>query len=247
LAGIYNDVELFYERSLLDKPVEPPHIGCPYGYCEEVDGARRFLLAHELGHARVLDIGGAHCLSALPERTTHYGFALLDSLEWREELFCDQFAVCSILDVYRQADLEGELLNELEGALVGVLTLFTLFDLVGGATGSAFATESHPPALLRRDWIRLVIKSHPVYERCDALRKVLFHNWGLLNSFRRLASGLYSPNSFASGEFKAALDFDKYLSPFGRRARGWLFKHYSGLPDSGHFSSQLRWAPKDTQ
>jgi hypothetical protein len=50
LAGFFNDLEVLFDERRLQIPIDPPHLASPYDYCERVEGARRFILGHELGH-----------------------------------------------------------------------------------------------------------------------------------------------------------------------------------------------------
>lgn len=220
LAGILNDLEVLYEHGRLFLPYEPPHVATPFDYCEQVEGARRFLLAHELAHTLESRRGISAELEELIPKSV-----MSDSYPtWNEEFRCDAFAIKALMDRYRNSSIEHATLFELENSLVGVLTFFTVLDIVDAFLGRHLQlAATHPPPQARRELVRQVIKSHPVYSASEQLRFILLHKWRRINSFRWFLAGVNAPIHFQVNSLWSYPDFLQLLSPIGKRAYRTLF------------------------
>ena len=265
LAGLFNDIECLFDLRYLSLPINPPHLADPFEYCERVEGARRFVLGHEIGHAvypshvlydraqvndsflpaynldicqflagRILwDEETLRVFRHDPEEAWDWKddlvrLALLlksdESLSsgWEEEFWCDSFSLHTILQGYGEAELEGPPLYELENTLVGILMFFTVMDIVEVVLHRhKVIVPTHPPALLRREAIRNLVKLHPLYERNPNIRDTLGRNWRLLNSFRMFAGGANAPpvhsdlwSTFAFRDKLTSFGLDAYRSLF---------------------------------
>jgi hypothetical protein len=192
----------------------PEHLGSPYNYCEQVDGARRFLLGHEIGHSvfRMTDQAAVSAYVQEFVAQLKLPHQALDSL-WIEELLCDWFSLNAIFATYAEAALEGPMLYELENALIGILTFFAVFDMVNGAFVADSPIHSHPPPLVRMEFIRELIKRHPMYLRSQQLNQTLPYNWGLLMTFLHFTAGWRSPDGQA-----CLADFQQRSNDFANRA-----------------------------
>ena len=232
LAGIYNDLEVFYRRELIRKPITPFHYGDPYNYCEQAEGARRFILAHEIGHLAFLlepdlipikksefcevlnktlsDPATWHDKSEGFEKIG--GEAAKCAANWTEELGCDAFAMRTILQNYPESAIQGSVQFELENCLVGIMMLLVTFDLVETALGLKWSI-THPPAHMRLTFIKTTIRESAIYKSNLPLRRVLDTNWKFLVLLKRM---LASPNFNKSGGFADSLTFFNRLNEFGK-------------------------------
>ena len=50
VEGMFADLHKYFVEGLLEEPMSPAYLGDPYDLCERVEGARHFMLLHELGH-----------------------------------------------------------------------------------------------------------------------------------------------------------------------------------------------------
>jgi hypothetical protein len=215
IAGIYNDIEVFFDKSLITQEISPPHFADPYDYCERVEGVRRFILAHEIGHT-------IHTreISEVIFNTLSSTFALNSSTLrlWAEEIWCDVFALATILEIYENTALEGPALYELENILIGVLTYFTILDVVDIAIEREINLETtHPPSWLRREHFRNCVKASSIYHSNLKLQQTLQRNWRRLNSFQNVLTGGFSPVGIY-------LEFRNKLTAFGLRAHNNAFR-----------------------
>jgi hypothetical protein len=265
LAGLFNDIELLFDLRYLSLSISPPHLADPFEYCERVEGARRFILGHEIGHAVYASHFAQECAhiseSMLPNNDLNLceflaGRILWDkdtlnllrtnsdessdwkeglvkltlllksdeslSSGWAEEFWCDWFSLNSILQVYGDAELEGPALFELENALIGIITFFTVMDIVDVVLmNHKVIGPTHPPALLRREAMRKTVKQHPIYQRNPTLHSTLGRNWQVLNAFREFAGGANAPpvhsdlwDTFAFRDKLTNFGLDAYRSLF---------------------------------
>ncbi len=225
LACLFNDVELLFREERLYVPFAPSHAATPYDYCEWVEGARRFVLAHELGHAM-------YSSSQKPkdiEDLIPAGTLGIDVETWHEEYWCDAFGVLSILRAYEGRDLNtpGGELYECQNSLIGTLLFFTIVNIVDSVLGNHLTpSPSHPPAKARRDVIRQIIKNHPVFLQNDFLPNILTAKWRRINSFREFVAGANAP-IVANNSLWSSSDFRTKLSPFGMKAYRDLFDSLS--------------------
>ena len=217
LAGLFNDIEVLFDQKRLFLPFDPPHMADPFEYCERVEGIRRFLLAHELGHALVKPMPLPESELAGLSRSQRAAVERQD-----EEFGCDAFATYAILDCYATDELEGPALYELENALVGIMTFFFLMEVSETLLRWRRALpDSHPPHRRRLACFRWGVRRHPLYKRSDALRQTLDRNWRRLNSFRNFCGGANAP--MALGKVWNRFELLEKLTPFGREAYRALF------------------------
>ena len=216
LAGLFNDVELIFASESLGVPIRPPHLAAPYDYCEFVEGARRFVLAHELSHAFYPNA---------PEVTAHLaalGVPPERAARWAEELWCDYSAVHMLVDSY-EASRRGEPQRwELQNMLVGVLMLFAIWDVARLAVDLHTRMDGdHPPAMLRLHYVRSTLK-RTVVQRHPWLADPMGSAWQRVNAFHDFAGGFdYGP---AHGRSWNRADFYRRLTPFGLRIYQAVFR-----------------------
>lgn len=186
--GFLNDIEVLYDHRKLFTPVSPKHLTIPYDYCEVVEGARRFLLAHELAHSIIVP-------DELSDFFTHeFTMGKVDeqmARAWAIELCCDRIAVGVILDAYQKLYDSGNwpdsLGYELANSLNGMLLVLALLEMVQIATRKQrVLSKSHPPPDLRMRIVRGVIKGHPLYTALPNLARQLQESWWHLQEFRNL-------------------------------------------------------------
>ena len=215
LACLFNDIEVLYDQERLHLPFTPAHVASPYDYCEWVEGTRRFILAHELGHvlfdssAKPVDIN-----EKIPA-----GLLGADIPKWHEEYWCDTFAILTILGAYDGKDLNviGADLYECQNALIGVLLQFIIAQIIEAVLGANLSpTKTHPPAKARLDSVRRIIKSHPAYLHNKYLPDILNTNWMRITAFYHFMGGANAPLAF--GSLWSSADFVLQLSPFGSEA-----------------------------
>ena len=211
LAALFNDIEILFDQERLYLPFKPPHIANPYDYCERVDGARRFILAHEL----------MHLFCPLNDASPPDSPAAADMpLAHRIELWCDRAAIGVMMGNYASGPLVGPPLYQLCNDLIGALTFLNLMDVAEAALREQHVLQAeHPPA-----WIRILnayaaIQQHPVFQNSETLYSVLKSNKRQLDTFRRFVAGAGS--SVASLSPRSSWDFDDFrnrLTPFGFNA-----------------------------
>jgi hypothetical protein len=214
LAGFFNDIEMLFDRKRLFVPIQPEHWAEPYDYCGRVEGARRFILAHELGHIVWNDPsrrpgpghGVAHIIDpSHPER-------------WTEELWCDGFAIQVILAAYGTEKLSDNRLYSAEDDVLGILTFTTIMDIVEVVLHktNALSTSEYPPFALRETLVREAIKMHPLCAGSFEFQSAVVRVWRRLKVFSRYIGGLGVPDE--NGETWSKSGFKSRLSPFGLSA-----------------------------
>lgn len=215
MAGVFNDIEVLFDKRRLFLPFAPPHIAWPYDFCEQVEGARRFILAHEL----------AHCIFSDPLRPTRVDALIPEDLaKWggpahREEYWCDAFAIDALLRIYEGQPMVDTAFSEVENGIVGILLYFTILDIVNAALGEHLnLSADHPLPLFRREAIRHIVKSHPLYRDSAQLQRELCAKWRRLNAFRLFTGGVNAPIFFQANSLWSYPDFLERLTDFGHTA-----------------------------
>jgi hypothetical protein len=89
LAGLFNDIETLFDQRYLSLPISPIHLADPFDYCERVEGTRRFILCHEIGHAlyasRMFNDWARIDESLLPDKNVDICHFLAERMLWDEE------------------------------------------------------------------------------------------------------------------------------------------------------------------
>lgn len=213
LSGFYNDIELLFDHQRLFVPIDPPHWADPYDYCGRIEGTRRFILAHEVGHAIWPNEDRSHLVEDLAEYELDEGRAQ----KWSEELWCDTFALQALLAVYGEEPLEGSRLFDAEDLVTGVLQYTTLMDVVELVLSDhGVTTLDYPPSELREQHLRMVIKEHPLYENSPQFAETVRRVWRRNKVFSRYIGCIGTPED--NGTMWSNQEFVDRLSPFGRRA-----------------------------
>jgi len=213
LAGFYNDIELLFDQQRLFVPIDPPHWTEPYDYCGRVEGARRFILAHEIGHAIWLDQDRSLLAGTLSE----YRLSQAQAHQWAEELWCDTFALQSLLAVYGPEPLEGTRLYDAEDLVVGVLQYMILMDIVELVLSEhGLIALDYPPSAVRELYLRTAIKEHPLYGNSADFRESVQRVWRRLRVFSRFIGGYGTPDQ--NGRMWSKQELLNRLSSFGLAA-----------------------------
>jgi hypothetical protein len=218
LAALLNDIEIFFNSAAIRTELAPPHLVSPYDFCEFIDGARRFLLAHEIGHAHFHETEDSDYTKML--FMENMSLDQDTAAAWTEELWCDQFAILTILDIYEdchsRGELTGELQFEFENALNGIILLFAVLELAEIAVeGDRQSTPTHPPYDFRLAVLRGLIKEHSLYPKLPGLPASLQGAWMRLKAFRSLQPF----TTLGPMATYLACDIDRNpLTEFGRRA-----------------------------
>lgn len=259
LASFFNDIECLFNLNYLSLPINPPHIVNPFEYCERVEGTRRFILGHEVGHvvydsnqdwacvdnSLLPDVNLEVCILLAGRMSQNniidpHGFNAYEWIDdvmhhaaivhknnrirkyWVEELWCDSFSLLTILQIYKEQVLEGPPLFEIENTLIGILTYFTVMDIIEIVLhkNKVINPTHHPPSFLRVQAIRKLIKNHSVYKESSALQATLNRNWKRLNSFKMFVGG-NAPSVFLS--LWSRNEFLKKLTKFGTKAYHAIF------------------------
>jgi hypothetical protein len=237
LIGFFNDIEVLFDHKRIFTPVAPPHLNNPYDYCENVEGARRFLLGHEIGHAH---------FHPIPETIAFAEALMVGGIEphmaeaWSEEFWCDKFALWTMMDIYEDLYDGGQLTEargfELHNALAGMLLLLSLMEMARIAVNRQRPLlGAHPPEDIRLAVLCQNIKHHRLYSKLDWLSDALRGSWMLLKQFRSLAS--FANMGLFPTKFFIALQ-NKQLSLFGYNA-------YKAISNYGVLKSTdiLGWDP----
>ncbi len=213
IAGIFNDIEIFFDKKRISNPIMPFHLGTPYDYCEFVEGARKFVIAHELSHW-IID-------PKQIERIAENSKGIM-SAEWITEIQCDSAALEIIFANYSKERLTNTEFYELINAIKGVILFFYALDTVemafdnnyssGFSYGEEVDTEmSHPPASTRVEFLYKWMNNHEVYTNNKELQTIIKRYVRRLNTFRRFLGGNGIP----------AIELDSYkskMTPFGKEA-----------------------------
>ena len=231
LAALFNDIEVLCDDQRLYWPIKPRHLTVPYDYCEFVAGARRFLLAHELGHVLFRSTPQSE------EMMSHFirsGIPSGQANAWAEELWCDQEALWAIMDVYGQLLIqEGDnrdIEYEIQNTLNGIILMFAISDFAEIATGhDRIIGEEHPPFEFRLGCLGDCLVSHPLYNRLSLLKPMLQMAWWRVKQFRTLQ--LFRPLPWIDRKLSTKSD-DNPLSPFG-------FKAYLAIREIGPMRTRL--------
>jgi hypothetical protein len=239
VAGIFGDIEMYFDKGLSTTQITPRHLASPYNYCERVEGARRFLLGREIVRPWYSKMVNDEFIKSSNNLFDSLGLADQTSPRWMEELWCDSLGLMAIINAYSEAELSGPLLYELENAIIGVIQLLTLLDLVDCALLQPDASRpSRPPALIRRDVVRQLIKSHPNYQSSPQLQEVLPQMWGLLNAFRRCASGA---GTLGGNVLSDQRNLHNRLNEFGKQSHLNMMHHLSERSGCPPFSAWSQW------
>lgn len=271
LAAFFNDIEVLFDAKRLYLPFQPNHIGSPFNYCEQVEGARRFVLAHELGHSLYHHELRPHAIEASVESDAEnsqcrsaesVGDRLLEPWEetmaeiraidarrrkrTHEERWCDAFAMRTILSIYEGRQLTDPERFELENTLVGIMMLFFLYEVVEVVLSKLYdRSRSHTSSRARCERIRAIIKASSTFETTENLKRVLEINWSMLNALRRFAGGM--TQSVADGFTRYGDDqrLLALLSPFGKAAHKALFDASADLRAVERYGFDPRWRDED--
>jgi len=213
LLGIFRDLEDLFVNEEPYVLVNPPHLASPYDYCERVDGARRFIVGHEIAH--IFYEGSKSAIEVDMER-----FKTLDPRikeAWERELWCDALGLNFLMGRSEDPKLTGVALYEMENALVGILTYFTFMEVVECSLSFLnLIPTTHPPAKVRREFLRNRMKHHKTFIENPSIQDVLSTHWKRLHSFREFAGGALGPAAFP-GTWNRT-NFHENLSPFGQQA-----------------------------
>lgn len=217
VAQWLNAIEVFFNEGALEFSNDPPHLCLPYDYCEAVQGARRFMLAHEIGHAHFHFTDEEEFLTQGIEQL---GVDKALAVDWVEELFCDRFAAFTILDIYEdlldQGLLDEGRVYELKNAVAAFFLFFIVLEHAHRATKEELPLDKpHPPLDLRLVTLHEVVKEHPLLAKLPELRAHLAIAWSKVNVFRDLRGVLW-PGGW--GGILAERSFTSRLSPFGLAA-----------------------------
>jgi hypothetical protein len=236
LLTLLSDLEVFYKHKRLFVPTTPRHLSAPYDYCELVEGARRFLVGHEIGHAHYFPTPEMINLACA---ITEQGNVPLETAHaWGQEIWCDQFALYTILDIYEDAYRGGRwsesLHYELQNTLTGILLMFALLEFAQIALKQRRTiSKVHPPADMRLRLARCYIKMHPLYGAFPSLEKGLQSAWWLVRQIRFLVPFEQQATFFV--ELWDKSDSGK-VSPF-------VFEAYRAIANNGiyKFTDLLGW------
>lgn len=219
LSGFFNDIELLFDRRKLYLPIEPPHWADPYDYCGRVEAARRFILAHEIGH--VVWKNPSQRKLACPNAPA--GFDWQECSPYVEELWCDLFAMQVMLAPYAEGVTEESRVFDVEDAVAGVLQFMILLDMVSVAlSGDDAGGERHPPFGVRESALRTYIKAHPTFRMSATLRETIPRVWRRLRVLARMVGGIGMPDR--NGSLWSKEEFLARLTPFGREAHSAIAK-----------------------
>lgn len=175
IVQIYDEMEVLVNREFFKRPISPPFLGSPFDVCERVEGARRFVVAHELSHA-VADQPFAQKITAA------YRKMLMESLgdalsaeriaHWAEELWCDESGVAALNFLYFDQLDDPAQLHQATNALQGVITFFFMMHLLEAAFERKLMSHNFPPVAVRYESIRHVIKGSHLF-RNDHIRNMV--------------------------------------------------------------------------
>jgi hypothetical protein len=216
LSSIFNEAEVFYNKQFIRKPISPPYMGAPYDPCERVEGARRFIILHEIGHllADRWRAQGDEGIDIFKNNLTKNGMPMSpeQAESWAIELWCDEFAVRTFNQVYKDRLADDEVLYESANQTCGVLLLLFMIHLL--ETGfRTFDNPSvmRPPAKWRYHVVLQTMNQLKLYQHNHVARASESFRWNLKNAEQFLFAGLGADPR--SGPLCVLLP--TILSPFG--------------------------------
>ena len=225
LFGIINDIHKVYIKRVSSLAISPPHLIDPYNYCERVEGARRFIVAHEIAHIYHIKFAGYEVpewfqlgVAANEKEAQH---------SWRE-LRCDELALKMIACRFPSTLLDGQELYELENCMVGIQQFFTMLSIADMAL--AVSDENRISRL--RSWERLMLfyRLLPELEVIKANPRVLEvvkHKVTFLNALQKVLSGNTS--------FHVAWGLEKRFTGDIRKLWQTFQESYDSLTTAGAF------------
>lgn len=170
IAAIYRDMEVMVDRSFVRKPLEPPFLGSPFDLCERVEGARRFVVAHEISHSFVDHPFAQDTMNTFRTNLTGSMGEVLSPRQiehWAEELWCDESAVAALNFLYKDELDDPATLHRATNALQGVITFFFMLYLleIGFKRDLKVLFGAHfPPVELRYKAVRESIKGSHLFQ-----------------------------------------------------------------------------------
>lgn len=192
ISSLINDIEVFYDAKILKKGITPFHYGSPYDFCERVEGTRRFILAHELGHTL---FNNADLSAAAEELALQYQLDMDVALSWALEIYCDIFGLDIIIGQGTNTPLIGPELYEKENHLIGIIQFFYTLEVIEVALNPFFEgtvkkrnlysglKTSHPPAVVRRNFIISHLKNNKLYQGHRVIQETFNRNKHILDRF----------------------------------------------------------------
>lgn len=157
--AIFREIENFYhDKSYLAEKQYEYYIE-PYDYCEQIIGARRFIIGHEIGHAHWVSLN-----HETVDRFTSITSPSL-SLEQITELYCDSFALDAVLSTFLAENNHTESkFYELENIISGILLFFTMLDIVECFFGWRGQSKTHPDSKFRKAHIEKYLIKHRIMQ-----------------------------------------------------------------------------------
>lgn len=170
IAGIYRDIEVLVDRSFIRKPLDPPYLGSPFDLCERVEGARRFIVAHEISHTFIDHPFAQNAMATYRANLTQsMGTALSPQQieHWAEELWCDESAIAALNFLYKDQLGDPATVHRVTNGLQGVITFFFLLYLleIGFKRDLKVLVGAHfPMAEMRYKVVRETLKGSHLFQ-----------------------------------------------------------------------------------
>ncbi len=215
IISIFNDAEIFVNATYQRQPPSPRYLGDPYDFCQIVEGARRFMVAHELAHLladewRAHDDGFAKLRNAFQNEA--FGFTDIQRENWVTEHWCDEFAIRTFNQLYLHSAEDPVQMHEATNAICGVLTFFWMLDFLETGLNTHNNFDRHfPPAHSRFHYVREIIKQLRFYMN-DHTKRIVGSLYERLCGARRVFGG----QGFDPKRGSMAFLLPVHLSDFGR-------------------------------
>ena len=234
LIDIVNGAENFASVGVATAEIyDPaPFLGEPYDLCERIEGARQFLVLHEIGHILFSSVSRKDIDCRFQICFPYLGkIAHVDNLQLKlsetiqdilkksgitahpklvEECWCDSYALLRILERFHRNESEVELLYKTENALVGIFKLFFMFDIIERGIHD-ISTEIHQEIHVRA-WVLFQIVCTTI--NYQHLSKTLHRNLRLFDNAYQFFGGLgFSPTE---GNITLNILTSTRVSKFGR-------------------------------
>jgi hypothetical protein len=217
LASLFKEAEVFFNKTFVRMPIKPRYLGTPYDLCEHVEGARRFIIFHEIGHflAEQWQKNGDDGISIFERNLRDMRLMITEEQikKWAVELWCDEFATRSFNQFYMHRLDDEQVQHEATNGTCGALLLFFMLHfLEKGFKTFHKMSVMYPPAKLRYTVVRETLKGLRIYQHPHLVKIAEQFIVGMRNVEHYLFAGL----GFDPRTGPLALWVPTECSPFGQ-------------------------------
>jgi len=238
--AIFADMEVLFKREFITQGIKLEYLGSPYDLCEQVIGARQFVVSHEVAHLVVNNTGGDEGIPLFQNNLLKAMPDLLNDTQaraWAIELWCDEFAIRTLNQLYLSMPAGQRRQDIVGNALRGILLFLFMLYIMEQSLGTHDTNLPYPPATFRYQLVCNTVRQLRLYE--DEFTQTGLRGFHYrLGMARKVLAGLTA--SVKYGPMSVALELDG--TEFSRRLSRRLFEHIRGDDEIGPDRSP--WARK---